>query len=404
MTPYRKSRPSAATKRPRSRRRLVRPESGPRSGSDRTDARPPEHRHVGIPRTIRARPRSRLDAGARPIASLVIASSEPGCSLAATGSGTIGTDLEPGDVHDVGGGRRRNPGLPSQKFQARPLFSVRTSHPRSKRCRSPLARYVRTGRTTESGLFPEPRSGAVINDDGASERPWRVSRLPQRAGLWLRDGDLISIRDVGAPCRCTCPACGGDLIAHKGSILVHHFAHAGSGDSCGAGLETSAHLWAKLALETHLWIRLPALVGEGGGLSRTAHRRKDFQFARAELEKRAGEIIPDVQLTAPDERRLVVEVLVTHACGPEKIERIRARAVSAVEVDLSDWKTCEDAKEIARALLTQAPRVWFFNPTLDRVGAAPAEEAAARARAKEARRLEAGKREVARIRRVPLRR
>ncbi len=222
----------------------------------------------------------------------------------------------------------------------------------------------------------------------------------------LRDGVQVSIREVerGAACRCTCPACGADLIAHKGDILVHHFAHAGTGDGCGTGLETNTHLWAKQALEAHLWIRLPPLVAQGGGLARQVHRGQDFTFLSAELEKRAGEIVPDVELTAPNGRRLIVEVLVTHACGPEKIERIRAGGVSAIEVDLSAWKDCDDAEEIAQALLTKAPRVWLFNPTLDDVGAELVKVAEARAQAEAARQKDAGQRVVARIRQAPVRR
>ena len=222
----------------------------------------------------------------------------------------------------------------------------------------------------------------------------------------LRDGVQVSIRDVerGAACRCICPACGGELVAHKGDILVHHFAHAGSGESCGTGLETNAHLWAKQALGAHLWIRLPPLVAQGGGLARQVHRGQDFTFLKAELEKRAGEIVPDVELTARDGRRLIVEVLVTHACGPEKIARIRAGGVSAIEVDLSAWKDCDDAEEVAQALLTKAPRVWLFNPKLDEVGALLASEAEARVRAEAARQKEAGRRLVARIRKAPVRR
>ena len=50
-----------------------------------------------------------------------------------------------------------------------------------------------------------------------------------------------SIRHVGEvesgiACECTCPACGGRLIAKKGTKMIHHFAHA-VGESCEYGYE-----------------------------------------------------------------------------------------------------------------------------------------------------------------------
>lgn len=221
----------------------------------------------------------------------------------------------------------------------------------------------------------------------------------------LRDGVLVSIADVtrGAACRCICPACDAALIARKGDILIHHFAHAGSADGCGAGVETNAHLWAKRELEAALWIRLPPLKAEAAGLSHTIHPGRDFQFAKAELEKHAGEIVPDVQLTAPDGRQLIVEVYVTHKCGPEKIARIREGRVSAIEVDLSKWRRSNDADKIAEALLTTAPRTWLFNPAIDKAEAQLEERAAELARAEAARRLKRATDEVSRVRRAPVR-
>lgn len=221
----------------------------------------------------------------------------------------------------------------------------------------------------------------------------------------LRDGVQVSITDVerGAACGCVCPACGAPLIAHKGDILVHHFAHAGAGEGCGVGAETNAHLWAKQELASALWIRLPPVEAAAEGLHRRIHQGCDFQFASAELEKHAGEIVPDVQLTAADGRRLIVEVYVTHACDPEKIARIQAGGVSAIEVDLSPWRLSQDADAIARALLTEAPRRWLFNPAITRAEGELIEEAAELKRAQAARRLNRARDEVARLRRTPIR-
>lgn len=221
----------------------------------------------------------------------------------------------------------------------------------------------------------------------------------------LRDGVLVSIDQAarGARCGCICPACKVPLIARKGDILIHHFAHSGSGQGCGVGLETNAHLWAKQALAAALWIHLPEIRPTAAGLSRLVHRGGRFPFIDAQLETHAGEIVPDVQLIAADGRKLIVEVYVTHACDERKIERIRQGGVSAVEVDLSRWKDSDDVHVITQALLMDAPRVWLYNPTIDKAQAELVEEAAERARTEAERQRKRAADEVARLRRQAVR-
>ena len=62
----------------------------------------------------------------------------------------------------------------------------------------------------------------------------------------IKDGQIVSINDVnsGKTCGCVCPSCGEQLIAKKGKIMIHHFAHASTKD-CEYGYETSLHLLAK---------------------------------------------------------------------------------------------------------------------------------------------------------------
>jgi hypothetical protein len=53
--------------------------------------------------------------------------------------------------------------------------------------------------------------------------------------------------------------------------------------------------------------------------------------------------------------------MVTHPCGPEKIERIRRMDVGAVEIDLSGYRNVP-LDEVATAILSDAPRKWLHNP------------------------------------------
>lgn len=207
------------------------------------------------------------------------------------------------------------------------------------------------------------------------------------------DGAHVHVGEVdsGLACRCACPACGRALVAKKGRKTANHFAHYGSGAGCGKGAETNAHIWAKEVLEREKRIFLPAVVGKVGRERLVQHKARMFQFKSAHLEKPLDDIVPDVILTTADGRRLLVEVLVTHACGPGKIAKLRERGLPAIEVDLGAWKKSSNKAAIEQALLEGAPRFWLFN---EKTGVAEAklreriaqaakqkeEEAAARAR------------------------
>ena len=60
----------------------------------------------------------------------------------------------------------------------------------------------------------------------------------------LNEGELVSIADVesGLKCNCTCTKCGEPLVAKKGEVKDHHFAHSVDSDCSG---ETIKHIMAK---------------------------------------------------------------------------------------------------------------------------------------------------------------
>ncbi len=74
----------------------------------------------------------------------------------------------------------------------------------------------------------------------------------------LRGADTVHISEVasGLACGCFCPGCGDRMVARKGPIKIHHFAHEGGSD-CAGGLETTLHLAAKALLSKERRIVLP---------------------------------------------------------------------------------------------------------------------------------------------------
>lgn len=179
------------------------------------------------------------------------------------------------------------------------------------------------------------------------------------------DGSLANISDVerGRGCCCVCPACQLPLVARKGPKLAAHFAHEG-GSACAGVRETNAHAWAKQILDQQKKLWLPAGYAVAGDWERRTFEARVFKFESARLERRVGDIVPDVILSA-NGRELIVEILVTHACDEEKIEKIRKGGISALEIDLSAHRHSESEDVVAEALIGGprggAPREWLYN-------------------------------------------
>lgn len=178
------------------------------------------------------------------------------------------------------------------------------------------------------------------------------------------DGERHHIDDVasGLACDCLCPSCRRQMVAKKGKVQTHHFAHhtQPDGTTCSSAGETILHRFAKAVLEHALTIKLPALVVEERDDREVVVEPHNRAFDRATLETRTGEIVPDVVLEAKD-RKLIVEFKVTHACSEDKVAQIRQMDVGAIEVDLSGYRDTP-LVDLAESILFKAPRVWLHNP------------------------------------------
>ncbi|RUW77207.1 hypothetical protein [Mesorhizobium sp. M4B.F.Ca.ET.049.02.1.2] len=153
------------------------------------------------------------------------------------------------------------------------------------------------------------------------------------------------------------------MVAHKGPYR-RHFQHAAETDgaTCGSAGETALHKFAKETLQRALKLRLEGLTESDGRHSVVVVKEQEFEFDDAVLEKREGDIVPDVVCRKGD-RILYVEFKVTHGCDLEKLEKLRRLGVGAIEIDLSRYRDCPLA-ELSNAILTEAPRAWLHNPKI----------------------------------------
>jgi len=171
-------------------------------------------------------------------------------------------------------------------------------------------------------------------------------------------GKLTSVSSVkrGYNPEYICISCGHGLVARKGDVNVHHFAHlsAEHDDLCtydkNAVLrygESVAHKYAKEAISKLKSITLPPIVMRmedkdcfGKRIESTVSSPKDgslltFEVIGSDVEVFLGSMKPDVVLSTKF-GNLAVEVAVTHFCDEEKIKKYKELDLPAIEIDLSD--------------------------------------------------------------------
>ena len=180
----------------------------------------------------------------------------------------------------------------------------------------------------------------------------------------LRDSVLVHISKVekGLACDCTCPGCGADLIARKGKVKQHHFAHA-SGSECAKGLETGLHLAAKDILAKRGEIVLPAAAVKFPGGKRPFEVAAEGLYAvsNVRLESGFGGLIPDV-LVDIDGQPLAIEIFVTHRVDEEKTEKLRQLGLSTIEIDLSMVDRDLDPPLLESIVIDECDRKrWLFH-------------------------------------------
>lgn len=180
----------------------------------------------------------------------------------------------------------------------------------------------------------------------------------------VRDGKTVHISEVerGLRCSCKCPACGATLVAKKGDIVAHHFAHYKQ-DDCKYGYETSIHLGIKRVLESEKKFLFPALEGTSYfETPETLTKQVLLPLDTVRSEIWLNGIIPDIVVQI-GKSQCLIEVFVTHRVDAGKIEKIKRLGIAAVEIDLSHIDRTADDEFLKELLVNNlACKTWLYNP------------------------------------------
>ena len=222
----------------------------------------------------------------------------------------------------------------------------------------------------------------------------------------LRDGHVVSVEELnvetesGKKCNCICPRCKAPLIARiRGQIRREHFAHDGTSDCVGA-YESALHLLVKEVIQEGAKIKLPPIVSSltGNGffvfddyILSNAFVSGDTLIepdnGKTEIEKDLGGIRPDIIIEYSG-KKLIIEVLVTHAVDDNKRIKIREMGISCIEVDFSyyrhsvmdkscirnalagndtnvsiKWVFCNELMPVESLLKSNHPKIWLLEST-----------------------------------------
>lgn len=146
----------------------------------------------------------------------------------------------------------------------------------------------------------------------------------------IRDTELLTIDEVesGLSCNCVCPACKAQLIARKGKVKTHHFAHYKSED-CLSGLETALHKLSKEIISKSKIFTTPVLFYPNTHYE--IFGETEISIENVRLETKVGEFIPDIVIETKG-KKLLIEIVVSNAVNWQKLQRIKAENLPTIEI------------------------------------------------------------------------
>ncbi|WP_338359208.1 competence protein CoiA family protein [Yeosuana marina] len=183
----------------------------------------------------------------------------------------------------------------------------------------------------------------------------------------LHKKQLVNIDQVvsGLDCNCFCPNpnCNSKLIARKGNIKKHHFAHYET-DECVGAFESALHLLAKEIIQTEKRIAIPEMEfydSEYENATILLSEKKEVKAQSVDLEILQGDFQPDVVMNFGS-KQLFIEIAVTHFVDDEKRKKITNSGISTIEIDLSSFMAGFEKQSLVEALIYSADnKKWIYN-------------------------------------------
>lgn len=165
--------------------------------------------------------------------------------------------------------------------------------------------------------------------------------------------------------------CGAALIARKGHVRAHHFAHVpGAARSCKEAQVNAISKFGADALKRFRKVRIPQTNGKA--------QTTPFAEARPEVFDAYGGV-RIARGIGDDRRELCILFKVKHGKTLPPKDRYANAGVSAMVVDLSQFRNLSDER-IALAMVFEAERSWLHNTRHPKAEASRANDALTQAK------------------------
>ena len=214
-------------------------------------------------------------------------------------------------------------------------------------------------------------------------------------GIRTTDNEVVHIEDIpkelrGLKCNCICPQCGQTLLARKGEVLEHHFAHyfdptgvrpsAGFDCDIEKANESALHLMAKQIIANERAIRVPEklISPDEANMAKLLqeidawippyeYQKSNLITAKSvDLEVHLNGFTPDVVIKT-ERGELLIEICVRHKVNEEKIEKVQKYNAAMLEIDLSSYFDDPVSRDELRDIIInkENDKHWIHYPLSD---------------------------------------
>lgn len=200
-------------------------------------------------------------------------------------------------------------------------------------------------------------------------------------GLRVSDSRMVDLTEVpnGDRCGCICPGCEAPLIARQGAVNEWHFAHA-KGADCANAVESALHRMAKQLIMERQQVYVPPRMMERKTdgpydevdniyrwretLTAEVQAEGLINLSACEEERKVETRRPDI-LARIGDNPIAIEVAFTHFCDADKLEWIKMRNLTTLEIDIglpqeTTLHGMRDALE-ERLFTTASSSVWLYH-------------------------------------------
>lgn len=194
-----------------------------------------------------------------------------------------------------------------------------------------------------------------------------------KIGYGLKQGKLVHVSDVsrGLACGCLCAGCHAQLVARKGAQRTHSFAHYFD-SNCDGGVETVLHLLVKEIFQELKQFYIPSykfylerITKFGTRVSREqlVANGGNIKIKEVLVETSLRGFIPDISITSSQDKKLLIEIAVTHQVDRNKMRRVRKYGSPAMEIRLDFNDRFLTKSELTQKLsLDLECKHWLFHP------------------------------------------